>query len=89
MSINIKMNSYDMCVSVKLSNEDEDYEVNTSGFFRTLDDFLSKLELYENVDIEIKRETPSVTQEYSNTVSVSVSGNQSDLFSFDNNMNRG
>lgn len=76
-----------MCVSVKLSNEDEDYEVNTSGFLRTLDDFLSKLDLYENVDIEIKRETPSVTQEYSDTVS--VSGNQSDLFSFDNNMNRG
>ena len=82
------MNSYDMCVSVKLSNEDEDYEVNTSGFFRTLDDFLSKLELYDNVSIEIKRETPSVTQEYSNTVSVSVSGSQTDLFSFDNNMNR-
>ena len=85
MSIHIKMNSYDMCVSVKLSNEDEDYEVNASGFLRTLDDFLSRLELYDNVDIEIKRETPSVTQEYSDTVS--VSGNQSDLF--DNSMNRG
>lgn len=85
MSIHIKMNSYDMCVSVKLSNEDEDYEVNASGFLRTLDDFLSRLELYDNVDIEIKRETPSVTQEHSDTVS--VSGNQSDLF--DNSMNRG
>lgn len=87
MSIHIKMNSYDMCVSVKLSNEDEDYEVNASGFLRTLDDFLSKLELYDNVDIEIKRDTPSVTQEYNDTVSVSVSGSQTDLF--DDNMNRG
>lgn len=59
MSINIKMNRYDICVSVQLSNSEEsEYEVNTNGFLSTLEDFLSKLDLYDNVDIEIKRAPP-------------------------------
>ena len=59
MSINIKMNRYDICVSVQLSSSDEsEYEVNTNGFLSTLEDFLSKLDLYDNVDIEIKRVPP-------------------------------
>ena len=59
MSINIKMNRYDICVSVQLSNSEEsEYEVNTNGFLSKLEDFLSKLDLYDNVDIEIKRVPP-------------------------------
>lgn len=59
MSINIKMNRYDICVSIQLSSSDEsEYEVNTNGFLSTLEDFLSKLDLYDNVDIEIKRIPP-------------------------------
>lgn len=56
MSVNIKMNRYDICVSVQLSNSEEsEYEINTNGFLSTLEDFLSKLDLYDNVDVEIKR----------------------------------
>ena len=103
MSINIKMTQYDLCVSVHCHNEDDSFEVNTLGFLSLLDDFLRKLELYDNVDIEIKKkaieeETDAVTvTEYEsgasvwpfpNTVSVNTGpGTQQDLI-FDN-MNRG
>ena len=96
MSINIKMTQYDLCVSVHCHNEDDSFEVNTLGFLSLLDDFLRKLELYDNVDIEIKKkaieEVNSVTDSevwpFPNTVSVNTGpGTQQDLI-FDN-MNRG
>ena len=102
MSVNIKMNHYDLCVSVQLSTSD-DYEVNTNGFLSTLEDFLSKLEFYENVDIEIKREAVPVsyTQEpeltgsdwpftgATNTVTIPSSSGGTVTLDLGANMNRG
>jgi len=54
MSVNLKMNQYGMCISVNLTNSDG-YEVNNTGLLKMLDDLLHKIELYEIVDIEIKK----------------------------------
>lgn len=68
MSVNIKMNRYDICVSIQLSNSEEsEYEVNTNGFLSSLEDFLSKLDFYDNVDIEIKRAPPPSINLYTDT----------------------
>lgn len=97
MSINIKMNRHDICVSVQLSNSEEsEYEVNTNGFLSTLEDFLSKLDLYDNVDIEIKRvPVPPVdlsTSDWpfdSTSDTITISATDSGSVLYDDNMNRG
>lgn len=58
MSILIKMERHDMYISVDLSTEDG-YYINNDGFLSTLEEFIQKLDLYENVSVEIKRVTES------------------------------
>ena len=86
MSVNLQMNQYGMCVSVKLTNSDE-YEVNNTGLLKLLDDFLHRVEIYENVDIEIKKTPVPVTwpfEQHDDTITVTSSGSGDMSFSIMN-----
>ena len=51
--IELKMKRYGLSVSVNCTSSDDAYAVNTSGFLPVLEEFLQKLDDFENVEVEI------------------------------------
>ena len=51
--IDLKMKRYDLSVNVKCSSTDEMYRMNMDGFLPALEQFLEKLDDFENVEVEI------------------------------------
>ena len=51
--INLKMKRYGLSVTVNCSNSDDAYMLNTAGFLPVLEEFLQKLDDFENVEVEI------------------------------------
>lgn len=72
--INLKMKHYDLSVSVHCENGSDGYEVNTSGFLPALEELLSKLEFYDNVNVTITRE-----QEQTDDFTLSLDDSDIDL----------
>lgn len=54
--IKLEMDRHDMCVKVHLEETQDGYEVNSRGILDQIEKLLSAIELYDHVDIEIKRD---------------------------------
>jgi len=54
--INLKMKRYGLSVNVNCSNSDDAYMLNMAGFLPALEEFLQKLDDFENVEVEITTE---------------------------------
>jgi len=57
-SVSLKIEREDFNISMELSNE-FGYDVNMNGILSTLEDFISKIELYDTVKIEISKDSIS------------------------------
>jgi hypothetical protein len=75
--INLKMKHYDLSVSVHCENSSEGYEVSTAGLLLALEEFLSKLEFYDNVNVSIVRD-----QEHVDNFTLSLDDSDIDLSDF-------
>lgn len=51
--IDLKMKRYGLTVAVKCTSTDDAFMVNMGGFLPVLEDFLEKLENFDNVHVEI------------------------------------
>lgn len=60
--IDLKMKCYGLSVAVKCSSTDDAYMVNMAGFLPALEEFLEKLEYFEDVHVEIT--TPKVEDDF-------------------------
>jgi hypothetical protein len=57
MSVLLKMTRQDLEISVTLTNDDPDYEVNNYSVLEVVEKLARTVELYDNVNIEIKKNT--------------------------------